>query len=254
MDKNIGIFIVNYNMPERADALARHLTAHCKTADVILIDNGSDLMPRADLTNHHIMINVQTTKGWMVPLDIIKQLRVIDNLPPYKYYAFVITSAEILPNARDFVTPITDFMDRNPNTVGVHPALSEDSTTAWDHLKVRDLTENFRKTWMIDNIFSIYRASWFDSIGGFDTDLVYAWGIDLETCFLARQQGRDLYIYQPACVKKETDIAYNMNRMNMTAPERSSKAAENMETILSKKYGSNWFYQMTLIGVTDDLK
>ena len=34
---------------------------------------------------------------------------------------------------------------------------------------------------MIDNIFSMYKAAWFDSIGWFDPQLRYAWGIDLET-------------------------------------------------------------------------
>lgn len=253
MNVNTGVFIVNYNMFERADALAIQLMANSPTAEVILIDNGSDLARRAALTTFPLAENIQTTRGWLEGLDVTKQIRMLDSIPPLDYYAFVITSAEIPIGTKDFILPITRFMDDNPNVVGVHPALTKDSTTAWEHLKFRD-TGTFRKTWMIDNIFSIYRADWFDSIGGFDKNLIYAWGIDLETCYLARQQGKELYVYQGECIIKKTDIGYNMDRMNMSAPERSKKAADNMNDILGKKYGENWFHKLTQEFVTEDLR
>ncbi len=107
---------------------------------------------------------------------------------------------------------------------------------------------------MIDNIASLYRADWFDSIGWFDPALVYAWGIDLETCYKARMQRRDLFVDERVRVKKITDIGYKMNRMGMTAEQRQERAGANMAAVLSSRYGVNWWNIMTQEGVTNDLR
>ena len=85
--------------------------------------------------------------------------------------------------------------------VGVHPALTEDSTTSWKQLMTRGGNEP-RQTWMIDNIASLWRASWFDRMGRFDPELIYGWGIDLEMCWLARRFGRTLYVHEGVQMKK----------------------------------------------------
>jgi hypothetical protein len=90
---------------------------------------------------------------------------------------------------------------------------------------------------MIDNISSLYRADWFDSIGRFDPELIYGWGIDLETCWLAHKAGRTLWVCEDAPVRKTTNIGYAMNRMNMSAEDRSKLAYRNMVDVLNRKYG-----------------
>lgn len=153
-------------------------------------------------------------------------------------YTFVITSA-IPVDGTDFITPCVEFLENNPDAVGVHPALTEDSTTAWKHLITRGGTEP-RRTWFIDNIASTYRADWFDDIGRFDPEMIYAWGIDQDTCIQARRQNRSLWVHEGCRIKKTTDIGYNMGRMNMGADERRTLAYNNMRDVMSRKYGSNW--------------
>jgi hypothetical protein len=125
----------------------------------------------------------------------------------------------------------------------VHNALTIDSTTAWTHLITRGGI-GCRQTWMLDNISSLYRADWFDSIGRFDPNLVYGWGIDLETCYIARKQQRTLWVCEDAKVKKVTDIGYAMDRMNMSAERRRELARSNMSAVLLKKYGLGWHQMM----------
>jgi hypothetical protein len=108
-----------------------------------------------------------------------------------------------------------------------------------------------RQTWFIDNIASLYRADWFDHVGRFDPDLTYAWGIDLETCWKARKDGRSLWIHEGVKVEKVSDIGYTMNRMNMSAEERAQRATYNMWSVLTRKYGSDWEYMMLNEGVDD---
>lgn len=229
----VAAFIVNYNMPERADSLFEYLKAHTNyPTDVYLIDNGSDLVSPAKNTNVSIEKNCQTTGGWL------KGLEAADSKGKYEYYMFIITSARFVEESGLLVdTLLTNFDD--PNVVGVHPSLTKESTTYWNHLKNTGLNHP-RQTWMIDNICSIFRADWFNSIGRFDKDFIYAHGIDLETCYKARIQGKKLIVDERVQVEKITDIGYTMNRMGMTAEQRGSLAYQNTKEVMTRKYGENW--------------
>lgn len=234
----VAAIITNYNMPERTDALVEYIHTHVKTpVDVIVVDNGSDLVEPAKSTTVWLTKNVQTTGGWLAGLDSLSG--------KYFAYWFLITSAEFTDDSLDPLTPMVRKFKKDANAVGVHNALTADSTTAWKHL-LTDGSKGCRETWMIDNISALYRADWFDSIGRFDPDLVYAWGIDLETCYKAREQGRSLWVCEKAKVKKITDIGYSMNRMNMSSNDRVRFASENMTAVLTRKYGAEWREMMFL--------
>jgi hypothetical protein len=240
MDDRVAVFIANYNMPERADALAEFIMRKSLTpVDVYLVDNASDIEPPAVNTNVWIKPhNKQTTAAWLTGLKAAQKHG------KYFAYVFCITSADFPETTCDPITPLFDLLKENDNAVGVHPALTADSTTSWTQLITRG-GNSPRRTWMIDNIFAMYRADWFDSIGWFDPDMRYAWGIDLETCYLARRSGYELYIHEGVQIRKVTNIAYKMERMRMSADERSQKAGENMRFFLEKKYGPDYWQMMT---------
>jgi hypothetical protein len=163
-----------------------------------------------------------------------------------KYFAYwmMITSAHFPSGTNtdqhDVLATIAKALEQNPNAVMVHPALTEQSTTQWNHMKSRG-TEILRKTWMVDNIANLVRADWFDSIGRFDGELTYAWGIDVETSYKAREQHRDILIMQNVFVGKVTDIAYKMGRMNMKGTARRSGAREEVCNVYREKYGDSWY-------------
>lgn len=230
MAARVTAIITNYNMPERTDALVEHIHAreHC---EVVVVDNGSDLVPPSKYTTVRITKNAQTTAGWNAGLRIAREAKA-------DFYWILGTSAEFL--GVPVLEKMLECMELRPDCVGVHPALTEDSTTSWNHLKTTLLGDWFRRVWMIDNIAALWRADWFDSVGGFDPRFTYAWGPDLELSYLARKQERTLYVSEPAGVKKVTDIAYRMERMHMTAEERGARARANMWDVMVDKYGSQW--------------
>jgi hypothetical protein len=228
-------------MPERSDALAKKLDP---VSSVIVVDNGSDLERVPDYTTIILPKNIQTTNGWLAGVDLAVKM-----YNDIFAFMFVITSAEIIDD--DIVTPMADYLESDQNAVGIHPALTADSTTSWKQLIKRG--DGIRKTWMIDNICSMYRADWWLK-HPFDTRLIYAWGIDFETCYNARKEGRGLYVCDDVLVRKVTDIGYKMNRMNMTAHDRQIKARENMQSVLCEKYGQNWNWKMKQEFVTDDMR
>lgn len=245
----VAIFIANYNMPERADALYEYIDRRTAwETDIYLVDNCSDLVPPAVNTNVWIQTrNRQTTAAWLTGLKEAKKHG------EYFAYCFAITSADFPEDAGDPISPLAEFLQSNDNAVGIHPALTPDSTTSWTHLITRG-GDQPRRTFMIDNIFSMYRSDWFDSIGWFDPELRYAWGIDLETCWKARSQGRELYVHEGIHIRKVTDIGYRMERMRMSADERSRLAGQNMTIVLERKYGSQWWNRMNHEYVTDEMR
>ncbi len=239
----IAILITNYNMPERANALVEAIRQRVKWPhDLILVDNGSDLEPPSLYTTLRLANNIQTTGGWLKGLDYAGQLA-LEHGEPYLAYWFLITSAEFLPGGGDPLAPLAELLLNDPNAVGVHPALAPDSTTNWEHL-VAQGGDQPRRAWMIDNIASLYRADWFDSIGRFDPALTFAHGIDLETCWKARREGRSLWVHEGSQVKKISNIGYTMNRMNMTASDRVRLAKENMDAVLGQRYGADYWERL----------
>ena len=227
----VATIISNFNMPERTDALVEHISDHEIPCQIVVVDNGSKMVPPSKYTTVSLPDNVQTTGGWLAGLDQAKGA---------DYYWIMITSAEFL--GPEVLRPMVDFMDAHPEAVGAHPALSLDST-AWAHLLTQGGDEP-REVKFIDNIAALWRASWFDSIGQFDPSLRYAWGSDLETCHVARTQGQTMWVMEPAGMKKVTDIGYTMGRMGMTAERRRELARRNMESVLSRKYGPDWHDRM----------
>lgn len=244
-----AILIPNYNMPERTEALCENIIRRVKDDySIIVVDNASDLKPPASTTAVRLEKNVQTTGAWLKGLEYAKSLK-----KKFDYYWFIITSAEFDDGDYDPLAPMVEFMELNPGAVGIHPSLTTDSTTSWKQLITRG-GDAPRRTWMIDNIASLYRADWFDSIGWFDPRFIYAWGIDLETCFLARQQERSIWVDERVKMKKITNIGYSMNRMNMSADDRSRLAGENMRLIMREKYGPEWWMMMTEANVRPEWK
>ena len=249
MIHKIAAIITNYNMPERTDALVSYIRKHCQVfpVDVVVVDNGSDLEKPSKYTTVRLEKNVQTTGGWLAGLDSLKDRH-------YFGYWFLITSTEFVNGVTyDPIMPMVSKLIDDDQAVGVHSALTTDSTTAWKHLITRGGI-GCRQTWMLDNISCLYRADWFDSIGRFDPELIYAWGVDLETCYKARQQRRTLWVCEDTKCKKVTDIGYTMNRMNMTADRRRELARENMVSVLTKKYGAFAMHKILNDCVEDHMK
>lgn len=248
MNNRVACLITNYNMPERTDALVGYIKKNVKTypVDVIVVDNGSDLVKPSKYTKVRLEKNVQTTGGWLAGLESLDR--------QYFAYWFLITSTEfVYGKSYDPLMPMVTKLNNDEQAVGVHNALTADSTTAWTHL-VTQGGIGCRQTWFIDNISSLYRADWFDSIGWFDKRFTYAWGIDLETCYLARKQDRTLWVCEDAKVKKVTDIGYKMDRMNMSAERRRELARHNMIDVLTEKYGPFGYHMVRNDYIEDCMK
>jgi hypothetical protein len=242
----LAIFISNYNMPERADALAEGFKGIEIPYDLYLVDNGSDIKLPATNTTFKLEKNAQALGGWLYGLHCADASK-------KDYFAYVFTGTSVeFSSCKDPITPVVRFLEENENAVIGSPALTPDSTTAWTHMIQRGT--GFRRTWMVDNLMSIIKTDWFNGIGRWDPRLSYAWGIDLETSWIARRQGRSIWMDDDVTIKKVTNIGYAMNRMNMSSWDRQVKSTDNMNQIESAKYGDGWYNRMTEEYVTEEMR
>jgi GT2 family glycosyltransferase len=236
VDIKVAAIIPNYNMLERCDALVEHLLKHEQikgvNLDIIVVDNASDLTRPSQYSALKLKKNIQTTGAWNAGIELAKGA---------DFYWTMITSAEFI--GVPVLKGLLKCMKLYSHCVGVHPALTQDSTTSWNHLKEMGI-KGWRKVWMIDNIAALWRADWFDSVGGFDPRFTFGWGPDLELAHLARGADKTLYVSEPAGVRKITDIGYAMNRMGMSAEDRRTFARSNMREVMTAKYGEDWYRLM----------
>jgi hypothetical protein len=233
MSNRIAVILTNYNMPERADLMGDYLAERVKwPIDFICVDNASDLVPPSKYTNVQLLENGQTTGGWLAGLAYADALG-----HDYLAYVFAITSCDWPEQDGDPIEKLARVLLDDPNAVGVHPALTDDSTTHWTEMKARAGNDP-RPIWHLDNLFAMYRADWFNEIGRFDPELTYAHGPDLETGWYARRDGRGLFIHEGVQIRKITNIGYAMDRMRMSAEQRNANAMEEMQRVLGAKWGA----------------
>jgi hypothetical protein len=236
----VAIILPNYNMPEATNAICDYVLANINYPHkMIVVDNGTDLTPVSLDTKIRLSENFQTTAGWLSGLYYADLLEQKYGEEFFAYWLLITSTSFPETDQGDILAPLVRFLKEDTQAVGIHHALTHDSTTTWRHLYDRN-TQAPRRTWMLDNISVVYRASWFNKIGRFDPKMYMAWGSDLETSYLARSQGRSLWVYDGLRVKKTTDVGYDMGRMNMGAQQRQILATRNMHSVLRSKYGDSW--------------
>ena len=223
-------------MPERTDALYEHIveTVHMPY-DLIIVDNGSDLVEPSQHTTFRLSENKQTGGGFLAGLDYA------DSLGKYKYYWLLITSAEFYKDdKRDPLKLLISIMEKDAMAYAVQPAIKFGYKQAWSKwLEPRG--HNFhRRIWGVDYISTLFRAEYLNKIGRFRKELPMMWGAIGECNWKARKEGWHLYVHDGYIMKKETNIGYKMDRMNMTAKERAKLAAMESNKILAPIYGKDY--------------
>ena len=88
----VAIIILNYNLPEKTDLIIDNLKKTVKHPhDIIVVDNGSDVIQPSLNTTVNLKQNVEKTNGWLMGLHYADCLENI-NKEQYFAYCFVVSS------------------------------------------------------------------------------------------------------------------------------------------------------------------
>lgn len=234
----VAAILLNYNMPERADAIAENIQARVKTPhELIVVDNGSDLVPPAMSTNLLLAKNVQVSNGFRMGLAYADAIAAWERIEFYAYW-FLITSLEFMPDEYDPLDCLLKEMVNDSKVAFVVPTLDASSETAWKHMINRG-GRGVRETWGTDfYLGGLVNAKWFNASGRFNPALRYGWGICSEINWMARKAGLKILLHEDVVIRKDNNVGYRMGRMGMTAEERSRLSSDEMVTILEAKYGN----------------
>lgn len=239
----VAIVLLNYNMPERAEDIIAHVLARVEVPyELIVVDNGSDVVPPAVGTNLFLGKNVQVANGFRMGLAYADAVAAWERFDFFAYW-FLITSLDFLPDdLNDPLSPLLKEMVDDPSVAMVVPSLSTDTNTAWDNQKLRSASDKpgglTRETWGTDfYLAGLVRADWFNKIGRFNPELRFGWGVCSEVNWMARRDGMKIILHNEVTIHKETDIGYAMDRMNMTAEDRRINSSDEMVSVLEQKYG-----------------
>jgi hypothetical protein len=234
----VAIVLLNYNMPERADDAAANILARVQVPyELIVVDNGSDIMEPADSTTLRLSKNVQVSNGFRMGLAYADAIAAWERIEFFAYW-FLITSLQFLPNEDyDPLARLLKPMMDDPKVAFVVPTLTPETVTAWEHMKNRG-GSGTRETWGTDfYLGGLVRADFFNGIDRFNPELRFGWGVCSEVNWHARVQGLEILLHEDVMIRKDTDIGYDMGRMGMSAKERRTLSSDETNYVLTQKWG-----------------
>ena len=224
-------------MPEKVDALVEHIYQTVKYPyDLIVVDNGSDLVEPSEHTTRYISNNVQTTGGFLEGLNCADRLR-----DDYFAYWMIITSASFIEtDLRDPLQELMPILVADKEAFAVQPAIEFGYEQAWSGMMSPRDGKSLRRVWGTDYISTLFRAKYLNAMGRYRKELTMMWGVPGECNWKARKEGLHIYVHDGYVMRKETDIGYKMDRMNMSAKERRNLASAESDRILEPIYGENY--------------
>lgn len=242
----VAIIIPNSNMPEYTSNLCQYIT-NTMSLDYDLIVVNNPYYP-LNATDHPLSLDCDHTVSVQIPLGmthaILMGLYYVDALSylkEFEYFAYwiVTTSLRFPIEKKDFLTPMVKFMLENEKVVMTSPAIIG---TAWDSLHPKG--SGWRKVWGVDNNAILIRSDWFNGIGRYRPELTIGWGSSLETCWIARSQGKEIWVNDDLVMTKDDGIAHEMGRRDTIREDFNMKGAEQMHRVLGAEYGENFLEKL----------
>jgi len=238
-DNLVAIIIPNCRTPELAQRLIDHIDKFTKHPYVgILLNNPSEDITWEGQYTINVSIPIEMVGAYLMALTFADTLEQLKGISFFAYWS-VLTSLEFLSDM-DYLTPMIDILKNDSDAVMVSPEIEG---TAWDTLHPQGHNDII-KAWGVDCNAVLWRADWFNSIGRYDIKMFYGWGGAMESCWMARRDGKGIYVHHGLKTKKHDGIAEEMGRRTMSRIERNTKAAKNMYEILEPRYGKNFLHKL----------
>ena len=229
---NTTLLIVNYNLPERV-----YLITKSVKGGWIIVDNGSDIVAPHPESTHFVDKNNGWINGLVVGLEAVKT----------EFVWVFTTSMGAVSCEGNAIAELQSTFTAHPEAVTVSPAWLGD-LTAKTHKVFAPSVEHYR-----ENVMCSPAAMWRTNFlrDNLNHNLIYGWGADLELGYIAKQAGFTLWVNNRVGIDISEHAGYSDGRRNETLDEVNKKASQNMEEVLSDKYGKDWKGLLGLAAVLD---
>lgn len=236
MDIKPAIAIVSYNMEEVTLQWIDYLMQVVQIPfHFIVVDNGSTLPFMSSFENIDIVRvspNLRTSGGVLLAAYRAMQFGCThlwsistSTFPPAEQWSY------------DPLERLMIAMSIDPTIAAVSPTFTG-ASKSWPHqLLMSNNTNTVEDHWLL-GLFSLWDLGWLINVA--DWRLSWSWGIDFDLSYTTLKFFRRLLKHNGITVRLSEGLGYEMNRMGIDILERERLAREEMETILTKKYGSGW--------------
>jgi len=244
----MAVIVQNYNMPERVTRTVNFLRRQpSKTSfDLILVDNGSDLFSPSNFTTVFLTQHVGQTQGFLAGLNYADHLEQTEN---FKYHSYLLISShaeipfQIAENKqfKSMIDKLSNILSNHEQAVAVHPSFTMDSSTNWTNLIHHYQANNqVNRTNLVSHDFVLYQADWFNQNGRLSPKLTTGLGSNLELSYLARSQGKELYLDNSSIVRVIDNLDCRISRNDLSLEELNQKGFQEFTQYATQKYGSNF--------------
>jgi hypothetical protein len=230
----VAVCVLNYNMPDMTDDLVLQLNSKIKVKhDLFVIDNGSINGKVPKSVTHPYPDNKRLTGGMNRCLSVSNGYDLV----------WLVTNDVWISSDNDPVESAIKVFNSD-NSIGiVHPSIIKPVP---DYAYPWMLTENKSNNIfcnMVDIICPFYNKKALDSNNWeFDTRFTYGWGIDYDSCYIARKSGLKVAMDYNCIVGHKTSVTYESgNSVEFkNKNEYYGKALADMYSGMNQKYGSEW--------------
>lgn len=251
-NNRMAVILVNHNMDhvirQHVDYLNRVVEY---PIDIFIWDQSTKeefrFKPKEDdnVVYSGVNYNFYAPLGFNMCLKMADSYAQWNKLEPYKYYLLCSTSGLMDPTGDrtdDIFTPCVKFMEETEDVAMVQPAYKSDSSAMNVHL-YNTGTGKPRQVQHIEWCACVFDGEWLRDIGGFETNMLIH-GHDIWFCYLARMEGKSMWIHEGVEFKRDQDNGYNNERVSETREERSKRAFETLAPFCQTMLGPNWWYRI----------
>ena len=236
-DDRIAVILISKNTPERVNRIIKFLGNRNQEVpmDLILIENGTNMFPPSQHTVIKLDHELDETIVFRMGVNYAHELEKSERFRYYSYM-FISNNTEIPLQLEDIsvLKSLQDILRENKYAVAVQPVLTVDSLTDFPHLvypfikeinfsrgkkleisdsrQLLKVTNNPRRTNIIGHDCVMYRSTWFNEVGGFPKELPSGVGVNVYMSYIARLQGKELYMHPGFLVRCLSDISIRIGR------------------------------------------
>lgn len=226
-------------MPESTDRLVEFIRSNFKEEyKLIVVDNGSDTPSK--YTDIKLPENINKLGGVLIGM------KELTTYYPTLYWN-ISTSTEFIDFGEDFSTCLSSALRSYKDAVSITPGYTGEVIDKTNRVNLAIENSVVHESPLV-GVYSMFDAEWLDSIGWFDERLKSTFGTDFETSYYAKQQGKKMLVHDLARVKVSKGPVYKLGRAGIDLDTYQKQCIEEMNTIMSLKYGDNW---RLVLGVTE---
>lgn len=233
--------IFNFNMKfETSEIYSRLIADGVNETDIIIADNGSDD------NEIHIKTRFQTPKNIRFIGQSFLLSSYLLNFEEDQEFVYITTSAR-LNAGHNYRDCITEVVNKTNNWGFISACFNNDIPTSGpSHLQhASKIDSEFSEVFIYQPVFLIIsrrllEKCYEDGSAYFNLALNRGWGLDFELQYTANIHGMRNFISKNLQVGWMTNAGHKQGKMDESLNSYQSHASQEMDSVLSKRYGIDW--------------